>query len=87
MILPYYCRGELYSLVRDNTTQGTKELSEIGGSLRPKPIAAANRSPVQGSVPRNCSHEALPFVQAAAKPKLTGSIETQPGHHLAALSC
>ena len=35
---------------------------------------------------RNCSHEPLPFVEAAAKPKLGGSIETQPGHHLAALS-
>ena len=38
------------------------------------------------SPPRNCSHEALPFVEAAAKAKLAGSIETQPGHHLAALS-
>jgi len=28
---------------------------------------------------RNCSHEPLPFVEAAAKPKLGGSIETQPG--------
>ena len=35
---------------------------------------------------RNCSHEPLPFVEAAAKPKLGGSIETQPGDHLAALS-
>jgi hypothetical protein len=38
------------------------------------------------SSPRNCSHEALPFVEAAAKTKLEGSIETQPGHHLAAFS-
>jgi hypothetical protein len=38
------------------------------------------------SPPRNCSHEALPFVEAPAKAKLAGSIETQPGHHLAALS-
>ena len=36
--------------------------------------------------PRNCSHEALPFVEAAAKAKLAGSIETQPGDHPAALS-
>jgi hypothetical protein len=33
-----------------------------------------NRSP-----PRDCSHEALPFVEAAVKAKLAGSIETQPG--------
>ena len=26
---------------------------------------------------RNCSHEPLPFVEAAAKPKFAGSIETQ----------
>jgi hypothetical protein len=38
------------------------------------------------SPPRNCSHEALPFVEAAAKAKLGGRIETQPGVHLAALS-
>jgi hypothetical protein len=38
------------------------------------------------SSPRNCSHEALPFVEAAAKAKLAGSIETQARHHLAALS-
>src|SRR4029453_6688462 len=38
------------------------------------------------SSPRNCSHQALPFVEAAAKAKLAGSIETQPGDHLAALS-
>jgi hypothetical protein len=31
-------------------------------------------------------HEAFPLVEAAAKAKLAGSIETQPGHHLAALS-
>jgi len=31
-------------------------------------------------------HEALPFVEASAKAKLAGSIETQPGRHLAALS-
>src|SRR6266542_5688078 len=43
--------------------------------------ACCNRSP-----PRNCSHEALPFVEAAAKAKLAGSIETQPGNHLAAFS-
>ena len=36
--------------------------------------------------PRNCSHEALPFVEATAKAKLAGGIETQPGHDLAALS-
>jgi hypothetical protein len=40
----------------------------------------------QTSSPRNCSHEALPFVEAPAKAKLAGSIEAQPGHHLAALS-
>jgi hypothetical protein len=34
------------------------------------------------SPPRNCSHETLPFVEAAAKSKLTGSIEAQPGHRL-----
>src|SRR5437016_13998675 len=38
------------------------------------------------SPPRNCSHETLPFVEAPPKAKLAGSIETQPGHHLAALS-
>jgi len=38
------------------------------------------------SPPRNCSHEALPFVEAAAEPKLACSIETQPGAHLAALT-
>ena len=38
------------------------------------------------SPPRNCSHEALPFVEAAAKAQLAGSIETQPGGHLAALT-
>ena len=43
--------------------------------------ACCNRSP-----PRNCSHEALPFVEAPAKAKLAGSIETQPGDHLAAFS-
>ena len=38
------------------------------------------------SPPRNCSHEALPFVEAAAKTKVAGSIETHPGDRLAALS-
>jgi hypothetical protein len=38
------------------------------------------------SSPRNCSHEALPFVEAPAKAKLACSIETQPGDHLAAFS-
>jgi hypothetical protein len=33
----------------------------------------------------HCSHEALPFVEASAKTKLAGSVETQPCHHLAAL--
>jgi len=28
--------------------------------------------------PRNSSHEALPFVEAAAKAKLAGSVETRP---------
>jgi len=37
-----------------------------------------------GSPPRNCSHQALPFVEAAAKAQLAGSIETQPGGHFAA---
>ena len=41
---------------------------------------------LDGSAPRNCSHEALPFVKAAAKAKLTSSIETQPGVHLATFS-
>jgi hypothetical protein len=40
----------------------------------------------RGSASRNCSHLALPFVEAAAKAKLAGSIETQPGGRLAALS-
>jgi len=35
------------------------------------------------SAPRNCSHEAFPFIEAAAKAKLAGRIETQPGHRLA----
>jgi hypothetical protein len=35
---------------------------------------------------RELKNEALPFVEAAAKAKLAGSIETQPGHHLAAFS-
>ena len=39
-----------------------------------------------GSLPCNCSHEALPFLEAAVKAKLAGGVETQPGHHLAALS-
>ncbi len=34
----------------------------------------------------NCPHKALPFVKAPAKAKLTRSIETQPGDHLATLS-
>jgi len=38
------------------------------------------------SPPCNRSHEGLPFVEAPAKAKLAGSIETQPGVHLAALS-
>jgi hypothetical protein len=38
------------------------------------------------SPPCNRSDEALPFVEAPAKAKLAGSIETQPGVHLAALS-
>jgi hypothetical protein len=38
------------------------------------------------SPPRNCSHQALPFVEAAAKAKLAGGIETHPRGHLAALS-
>ena len=38
------------------------------------------------SPPRNCPHETLPFVEAPAKAKLAGSIEAQPGDHLAALS-
>jgi hypothetical protein len=36
--------------------------------------------------PRNCSHQAFPFVEAATKAELTGSIETQPGDRFAALS-
>ena len=35
---------------------------------------------------RELKNEALPFVEAAAKAKLAGSIETQPGRHLATLS-
>ena len=35
------------------------------------------------SPPRNSSHEALPFVEAAAKAKLAGSVETQPCAQLA----
>lgn len=35
---------------------------------------------------KRSDHEAFPFVEATAKAKLAGSIETQPGHHLAALS-
>src|SRR2546430_16085286 len=38
------------------------------------------------SPPCNRSHKAFPFVEAPAKAKLAGSIETQPGGHLAALS-
>jgi hypothetical protein len=38
------------------------------------------------SPPRNCSHQALPFIEAAAKAQFTGSIETQPGVDLATLS-
>jgi hypothetical protein len=38
------------------------------------------------SPPRNCSHQVLPFVEAAAKAKLAGGIETQPSDHFAALS-
>jgi hypothetical protein len=44
-------------------------------------LAGLHRSP-----PRNCSHKALPFVETAAKAKLAGSIETQPGDHFAAFS-
>jgi hypothetical protein len=36
--------------------------------------------------PRNCPHETLPFVEAPVKAKLAGSMEAQPGGHLAALS-
>jgi hypothetical protein len=32
-------------------------------------------APTLCSPPRNCSHEALPFVEAAAKAKLAGSIK------------
>jgi len=38
------------------------------------------------SPPGSCSHEALPFVEAAAKAKVAGRIETQAGGHLAALT-
>jgi hypothetical protein len=42
--------------------------------------SAANHSP-----PRNGSHGALSFVEAAVKAKLAGRIETQPRGHLATL--
>src|SRR5207249_708951 len=35
---------------------------------------------------RNCPHQALPFVETPAKAKFAGSIETQPGDHLATFS-
>jgi len=38
------------------------------------------------SPPRNCAHEACPFVEAPAKAKLAGRIEAQPGGHLAPLT-
>jgi hypothetical protein len=38
------------------------------------------------STPCNRSHQALPFVKAAAKAKLAGSIEAHPGDHLATFS-
>ena len=44
-------------------------------------IEVATPSPL-----RNGSREAFPFVEAPAKTKLAGSIETQPSGHLAALS-
>jgi hypothetical protein len=44
-------------------------------------LGVLNRSPL-----RNCSHEAFPLVEATAKAKLAGSIETQPGHHFPALT-
>jgi hypothetical protein len=45
------------------------------------PLGLGVRSP-----PRNCPHKTLPFVEAPAKAKLAGSVETQPGDHLTALS-
>jgi hypothetical protein len=60
-------------------------MSEPNSSLR---VNGGHSFPQEGnrSPPRNCSHEALPFVEAAAKAKLAGSVETQPGDHLAAFS-
>src|SRR5207248_8622013 len=46
----------------------------------------ANAPPSLCSPPRNCSHEALPFIETSAKAKLAGSIKTRPGDHLAAFS-
>jgi hypothetical protein len=52
----------------------------------PSDIASFRRGGCNRSPPRNCAHEALPFVEAPAKAKLAGRIETQPGNHLAAFS-
>ena len=40
----------------------------------------------ESSPPSNCSHEALPFVEAPAKAQLTRGVETQPCVHLAVLT-
>jgi hypothetical protein len=63
------------------TVEKCEPPNEPQGQPRLRQAQVAARSP-----PRNCSHEAFPFVEAPAKAKLAGSIETQPGDHLAALS-
>jgi hypothetical protein len=54
--------------------------------LREKLASRQMRSVIDGLPLRHCSHQALPFVEAAAKAKFASSVETQPGRHLAALS-
>jgi hypothetical protein len=71
---------------RDTLRKLFGKLQEILG----KPDARARKWFHPGdsncSPSRNCSHEALPFVEAPAKAKLAGGIKTQPGTHLATFS-
>jgi len=83
--------SEVVQAEKRKTTEMAGNIVFIGCSIYHKRWQAGKaflelESGVTRSPPRNCSHEAFPFVKAPAKTKFAGSIETHPGGHFAALS-
>jgi hypothetical protein len=80
-------RAQEPALIDESTQSGRRMIVQSDKilSLRVSDGRTAN-APAQLLPSGNCPHEAFPFVEAAAKAKLAGSIETQPGCRLATLA-